>query len=96
MTITGLIVLLIIVAIAGSIGQFLAGYSRGGCLVSTVVGFIGAFLGLWLARQFGLPEFFAISVGGETFPVIWSIIGSFILALMLGLLTRRRSRRRRA
>ena len=93
MTIVSFIVLLVIAAIAGSIGQFLAGYSRGGCLVSTVVGFIGAFLGLWLARQFGLPEFFTISVGGETFPVIWSIIGSFVLALTVGLLTRGRSRR---
>ena len=96
MTIMGFIVLLIIAAIAGSIGQALAGYSRGGCLVSVGIGFIGAFLGLWLARQFGLPEFYTISVGGETFPVIWSIIGSFILALMLGLLTRGRRRRRRA
>ena len=69
MTIVSLIVLLVIAAIAGSIGQALAGYSLGGCLVSTVVGFIGAFLGLWLARQFGLPEFYTISVGGETFPV---------------------------
>jgi len=93
MTIVGLIVLLVIAAVAGSIGQALAGYSLGGCLVSTVVGFIGAFLGLWLARQFGLPEFYTISVGGETFPVIWSIIGSFILALMVGLLTRGRRRR---
>jgi uncharacterized membrane protein YeaQ/YmgE (transglycosylase-associated protein family) len=95
MTIMNLIVLLIIAAIAGSIGQALAGYSRGGCLVSTGVGFIGAWLGLWLARQFGLPEFYTISVGGETFPVVWSIIGSFVLALTLGLLTRGRSRRRR-
>lgn len=93
MTIVGLIVLLVIAAIAGSIGQALAGYSLGGCLVSTVVGFIGAFLGLWLARQFGLPEFYTITVGGETFPVIWSIIGSFILALTVGLLTRGRRRR---
>jgi uncharacterized membrane protein YeaQ/YmgE (transglycosylase-associated protein family) len=93
MTIVGLIVLLVIAAIAGSIGQALAGYSLGGCLVSTVVGFFGAFLGLWLARQFGLPEFYTISVGGETFPVIWSIIGSFLLALTVGLLTRGRRRR---
>jgi uncharacterized membrane protein YeaQ/YmgE (transglycosylase-associated protein family) len=93
MTIVSFIVLLVIAAIAGSIGQALAGYSRGGCLVSIVVGFVGAFLGLWLARQLGLPEFFTITVGGETFPVIWSIIGSFVLALTVGLLTRgRRSR----
>ena len=93
MTTVSLIVLLVIAAIAGSIGQALAGYSLGGCLVSTAVGFVGAFLGLWLARQFGLPEFYTISVGGETFPVIWSIIGSFLLALTVGLLTRGRRRR---
>jgi uncharacterized membrane protein YeaQ/YmgE (transglycosylase-associated protein family) len=93
MTIVSFLVLLVIAAIAGSIGQALAGYSLGGCLVSTVVGFIGAFLGLWLARQLGLPEFFTITVGGEKFPVIWSIIGSFIFALIVGLLTRGRRRR---
>ena len=71
----------------------MAGYSLGGCLVSTVVGFIGGLFGLWLARQFGLPEFYTISVGGETFPVIWSIIGSFIFALIVGLLTRGRRMR---
>jgi uncharacterized membrane protein YeaQ/YmgE (transglycosylase-associated protein family) len=54
--------------------------------VSAVVGFVGAFWGLWLARQFGLPEFYTISVGGEIFPVIWSIIGSFVLAMMVGFL----------
>jgi len=93
MTIVSFIVLLVIAAIAGGIGQALAGYSLGGCLVSTVVGFIGAFLGLWLARQLGLPEFYTISVGGEKFPVIWSIIGSFIFALIVGLLTRGRRMR---
>jgi len=93
MTIMSFIILLVIAAIAGSIGQALAGYSRGGCLMSIVVGFIGAFLGLWLARQLGLPEFYTISVGGETFPVVWSIIGSFIFALIVGLLTRGRRRR---
>jgi uncharacterized membrane protein YeaQ/YmgE (transglycosylase-associated protein family) len=62
MTLLGFIILLLIAAIAGSLGQALAGYSLGGCLVSIVVGFIGAFVGLWLARQLGLPEFLPISI----------------------------------
>jgi uncharacterized membrane protein YeaQ/YmgE (transglycosylase-associated protein family) len=90
MTILQFLVLLAIAAICGAIGQSLAGYSLGGCLVSIVVGFVGAFIGVWLARQLGLPEVFAIRVGGETFPVLWSIVGSAILALILGLLSRRR------
>jgi uncharacterized membrane protein YeaQ/YmgE (transglycosylase-associated protein family) len=90
MTLTGLLILLAIAAIAGSLGQALAGYSLGGCLVSIVVGFIGAYIGMWMAGQFGLPEPFPVTIEGETFPVLWSIIGSALLSLILGLLTRRR------
>jgi uncharacterized membrane protein YeaQ/YmgE (transglycosylase-associated protein family) len=91
MTLLELIILLAIAAVAGMLGQALAGYSLGGCLISAVVGFIGAFLGMWLARQLGLPEPLPISVGGETFPVLWSIIGSALFAAVLGLISRRRS-----
>jgi uncharacterized membrane protein YeaQ/YmgE (transglycosylase-associated protein family) len=90
MTILGFIVLLIIAAIAGTIGQALAGYSAGGCFMSVVIGFIGAYLGMWLAGLLGLPELFTISIDGQPFPLIWSIIGSALLALVFGLLTRRR------
>ena len=90
MTLLDLIILLIVAAITGSIGQALVGYSYGGCLVSAVVGFIGAFVGVWLARQLGLPELLSITIGNETFPIIWSVIGSAILSLVLGLFSRRR------
>jgi uncharacterized membrane protein YeaQ/YmgE (transglycosylase-associated protein family) len=66
MTLIGFIILLAIAAVAGSLGQALAGYSLGGCVVSIVVGFIGAYIGLRLARTFGLPEIFAVNVEGET------------------------------
>ena len=46
-------------------GQAIAGYSRGGCLLAAVVGFIGAFLGQWLGRQLGLPEIFPVTVGAK-------------------------------
>jgi len=91
MTILGLIILLVIAAVAGMLGQALAGYSLGGCVISAVVGFIGAFLGMWLARQFGLPEPLPISVDGETFPIFWSIVGSALFAAVLGLISRRRT-----
>ena len=51
MTLIGFLVLLVVAAIAGGLGQAIAGYSLGGCLVSSLVGFIGAFIGLWLARE---------------------------------------------
>ncbi len=90
MTLFGLIVLLIIATFIGMLGQGLAGYSVGGCLASLVVGFIGAYLGYWLARFFRLPFFFAINVQGQTIPVIWAIIGAAILAGILGWIGRRR------
>ncbi len=90
MTLTGLLLLLLIAGIVGAVGQSLSGYSFGGCLVSIVVGFVGAYIGVWLAGQLGLPEIFAVTIEGESFPIIWGIIGSAILSLILGLITSRR------
>ncbi len=91
MSITAILILLLIAAICGAAGQALAGYSLGGCLASIGIGFLGALLGMWLAGALGLPEFWTIEVGGESFPVIWSIIGSMILALVFGMIRRRGS-----
>lgn len=88
MSLIGLILLFIIAAIAGSIGQALAGYSLGGCLISAIVGFIGAYLGMWLAGLLGLPEIFSINIDGQPFPIVWSIIGSFVFTLIVGMISR--------
>ncbi|MGZ5287052.1 MAG: GlsB/YeaQ/YmgE family stress response membrane protein [Flavisolibacter sp.] len=88
MSITELIVLLVIAAICGGIGQSIAGYDLGGCLVSIVVGFIGAYIGMWMAGKFGLPEIFAVNIGGKTFPIIWAILGSAVFTLIVVLVRR--------
>ncbi len=67
MTILDLIVLLIIAGLCGALGQAITGFTRGGCLVSIALGFVGALLGMWLSRQLGLPELFAIQIGTTTF-----------------------------
>jgi len=90
MTILNFLLLLLVAAICGSIGQALVGYSVGGCITSIIVGFIGALVGTWLAGQLGLPEPLVITIGGETFPVLWSIIGSALLVGVLSLFSRRR------
>ena len=95
MTLIELIVLLIIAAVCGGIGQSLAGYDLGGCLVSIVVGFIGAYIGMWMAGKFGLPELFAVNIGGKTFPIIWAVIGSALFTLVVALLRRVTSGRTR-
>jgi len=88
MTLIGFLVLLLIAAICGGIGQSLAGYDLGGCLVSIVVGFIGAYIGLWVAAEMGLPKLFEINIEGKPFPILWAIIGSTIFTLIMALLRR--------
>jgi uncharacterized membrane protein YeaQ/YmgE (transglycosylase-associated protein family) len=90
MTLIDLIVLLIVAGICGSLGQAITGYSRGGCLVSIALGFVGALLGLWIARYMGLPELFSVHIGTTTFPIIWSIIGSALFVAVIALITRGR------
>lgn len=89
MDIFDLLILLIVAGICGSIGQAITGFSRGGCLVSIALGFVGAVIGMWLARKMGLPELFALKIGTTSFPVVWSIIGSALFVAVIALLTRR-------
>jgi uncharacterized membrane protein YeaQ/YmgE (transglycosylase-associated protein family) len=91
MTILDLLVLLVVAGICGGLAQSIVGYSRGGCLVSIVLGFIGALLGTWLARLLALPELFTLVIGGQPFPVIWSVIGAALFVALLNLLNARRT-----
>lgn len=90
LTVESLIILLIVAGLAGAIGQWLGGYSRGGCLTSVALGFIGALIGSWAVKQFALPEIYVLKVGHTNFPIIWAIIGAALFVAALGLLTRRR------
>ena len=90
MTLLDLLLLLLVAGICGSLGQAISGYSRGGCLVSIALGFVGALLGMWVARKMGLPELFAVQIGNTSFPIVWSIIGSALFVAVIALISRRR------
>lgn len=90
MTLTAFLMLLLIAAVAGALGQAIAGYSLGGCLVSAGVGLIGALLGGWLAGRLGLPEFITIQIGAWAFPVVWAVLGATIFSLIIGVVSRGR------
>ena len=85
MSLLGFVLLLFIAALAGAIGQAIVGFSRGGCLAAIAVGFIGAYLGWWIAQTFHLPPFLVLNVDGQAFPIVWAVIGSAILAGVLHL-----------
>lgn len=86
MSLFGFLILLLIAAICGGIGQAIAGYDLGGCLVSIVVGFIGAWIGMYIAAHFNLPHFFEVTIDGKPFPIIWSVIGGAIFTFIIALL----------
>lgn len=88
MTVIGFLVLLLIAAICGGVGQAIAGYNLGGCLVSIVVGFIGAYIGIWMAAKMGWSPLFEIQIEGKPFPVIWAVIGATVFTLIVALLRR--------
>jgi len=90
MSLTQLLILLLVSGVCGSIGRAIAGYSHGGCLVSIALGFIGAIIGVWLADALHLPHLFFVRIGDESFPIIWSIIGSALFVAAISFLTRRR------
>jgi uncharacterized membrane protein YeaQ/YmgE (transglycosylase-associated protein family) len=90
MTLLEFVALLVVAGIVGAIAQALAGYSHGGCLTSIAIGFVGAIVGPWIARSVGLPEFFVVSVGGQPFPIVWSVLGATLFVALIGLLRYRR------
>ncbi len=89
MTLIEILLLLLIAAICGSLGQVLVGYSTGGGLLASIfLGIIGAYIGLWVARELNLPVIFALNLGGRSFPIVWAIVGAAIFAAILGLINR--------
>lgn len=83
------VLLLLAAGLCGAIAQSLTGFSRGGCLTSIALGFIGAWLGAWLAGVLGVGEIMAIQIGGTSFPIVWSIVGASLFVAVLSLFTRR-------
>jgi uncharacterized membrane protein YeaQ/YmgE (transglycosylase-associated protein family) len=93
MTLVELIVLLVVAAIAGIIGQSLGGYKRDSILLAIVLGFVGAFIGAWLARTLGLPIILPVTIGGVSFPIVWAVIGAALLVALMGVTHSRRGYR---
>jgi len=92
MSIIELLLLLVVAAVCGSIGQAIAGYSRGGCFTSMALGFVGAFLGRIIYVKFDLPAGFILGIGGVDFPLIWAVIGAALFVAVINLISGRRGK----
>jgi uncharacterized membrane protein YeaQ/YmgE (transglycosylase-associated protein family) len=87
MSFLDILILLVIAGITGSIARKLVGMDKGECILSIVVGFIGALIGTWLARELNFPDLFSFTIRGITYPVIWSIIGAVLFTAVLSLIS---------
>jgi uncharacterized membrane protein YeaQ/YmgE (transglycosylase-associated protein family) len=87
MTTLEVVIFLLVGAVCAGIAQSILGV-RTGLLGSIVIGWLGAFVGTWVARRTGIPELFVLRVGGAGLPIVWTIVGSFVLVAIVGLLRR--------
>jgi uncharacterized membrane protein YeaQ/YmgE (transglycosylase-associated protein family) len=90
LTVPALVVLVLIAAICGAIGRALAGGTPGGLLVAIALGFIGALFGPRLADALNLSEPLMLRVSGQSFPIVWSIVGAAVFVALLHLVSGRR------
>ncbi len=87
MTILELVIFLVVGALCAGVAQSLLGI-HAGFLGSVVIGWLGAFVGTWVARKTGLPELYVLRIGDMAIPIIWTIVGSFVLVAIVGLFRR--------
>jgi uncharacterized membrane protein YeaQ/YmgE (transglycosylase-associated protein family) len=88
MTVMEVIALFAIAFVCGAIGQAVAGVTKRGCMATVALGFIGALLGRVVAEKFGLPTLFDVDIGGNPFPVVWSILFSAAFVALISLAQR--------
>ncbi len=71
----GILSWIIVGGLAGLLAQFLMGQDRGGCLISVLLGVVGAFVGGFVMSLFGY--------GGVSGLNVWSIIVATIGAVIV-------------
>jgi uncharacterized membrane protein YeaQ/YmgE (transglycosylase-associated protein family) len=81
----GIIAWIVIGGIAGAIAKLLMpGRDPGGCIITVLLGVVGAFVAGWLGRQLGWYE------TGEGAGFLAAIVGAFLILLVYRLVAGRR------
>jgi uncharacterized membrane protein YeaQ/YmgE (transglycosylase-associated protein family) len=88
MTITGFLLLVLVGAICGAVAEFIVGWSRGGFLVATAVGFLGAAIGGFFAPRIGLPSLLNVQIEGHSIEIFWSVLGAIVLLMVMSIFRR--------
>jgi len=77
--------MLVIAGACGFIASQLMGAKRMNIIVLIILGFVGAAVGNWAANSFGLPPLLTVQAGGQSFPLVWTIIGSMLVVSIVTL-----------
>lgn len=84
----GLIIWLVLGAVAGWLAGIIMKTGSGNVVTNIIVGIVGAFLGGWLASLLGV----ASATGGLSIvSVITAVVGACVLLFILGMIQRGRS-----
>jgi len=90
MTFMEFLTLLVVAGACGALGQSLVGRSRGGCLLSIVLGFLGAWLGRVIADALDAPALLVVEIDGRDFPIVWSVVGAALFVAAVSFVSRRK------
>lgn len=80
----------VVAAVCSLLGQFITGYSRGGCPMAFLAAFAGAFAGPWAAARLEWQEPFMLPVGPVEYPLVTSAAGALVLVMLVNLATKKR------
>jgi uncharacterized membrane protein YeaQ/YmgE (transglycosylase-associated protein family) len=69
----------------GAIATLITGFSRTGCIVKIIIGFIGMLLGYILTTRFNLPDFFTIELASRNIPLLWSLICAILFVSIISI-----------
>jgi uncharacterized membrane protein YeaQ/YmgE (transglycosylase-associated protein family) len=83
-----LVLISVVALITGIVGQLTSKYVKGGWIVNFGSAFMGAFVGVHLARAFDLLAVFSIRYEKIDFPLIWALIGSVLFVALVGMFLR--------
>lgn len=81
---------MVLAAIVAGLGQFLTGYSRGGCPIAFLAACAGTLAGPVVAERMGWTEPFYVPIGPVQFPLITSAAGALVLVVLVNLATKKR------
>jgi uncharacterized membrane protein YeaQ/YmgE (transglycosylase-associated protein family) len=89
MTLLGVLLLILLGAVCGVVAELIVGFSPGGFLASAAVGFVGAWVGAWLAGALHLPSMLVVNIEGHAIEVVWTVLGAILLLLVVSVVRHR-------